>query len=73
MAKPGQDILDTVVNMFRKDDGKQHVFTAETVQTAALSMSAFYKACTHPYVIDKTKKYVYIVSDPSPVYICHDF
>lgn len=58
MAKSGQNVVDAVVNTLRRDDGKQHLFTAETFQTVALSLSAFYKAATHPYVIDKTKKYV---------------
>ncbi len=56
MAKPGQDTVQAVLNVFRKDDGNQHLLTADTLQTAALSLSAFYKASTHPYVIDKTKK-----------------
>ena len=56
MGKSGKDVLDAVVNTLRRDDGKQHLFTADTFQTAALSLSAFYKSATHPYVIDKTKK-----------------
>ena len=58
MTKPVQNIADTVFSMFRKDDGKQHLFTKDTLDAAMLSLSAFYKAATHPYVINKTKKYV---------------
>ena len=56
MAKSGRQMVDTIINTLRRDDGKQHLFTAETVQALTLSLSAFYKSATHPYVIDKTKK-----------------
>ena len=56
MAKSGRQMADAIINTLRRDDGKQHLFTAETVQALTLSLSAFYKSATHPYVIDKTKK-----------------
>lgn len=57
MTDSAQETIDAVVDIFRRQDGKQHLFTTDTLQTAILSLSAFYKAATHPYVIDKTKKY----------------
>ena len=56
MANSGRRAVDTIVNTFRRDNGSQHLFTAETLQAVTLSLSAFYKSATHPYVIDKTKK-----------------
>jgi len=58
MTKPVQNIADTVISMFRREDSKQHLFTKDKLHAAVLSLSAFYKSATHPYVIDKTKKYV---------------
>ncbi len=58
MTKPVQNIADAVISTFRRDDGKQHLFTKDTLDAAVLSLSAFYKSATHPYVVDKTKKYV---------------
>ncbi len=58
MTKPVQNIADAVISTFRREDGKQHLFTKDTLDAAVLSMSAFYKSATHPYVVDKTKKYV---------------
>lgn len=56
MTKSSRQAVDAVINTFRRDDGKQHLFTAETFQAVTLSLSAFYQSATHPYVIDKTKK-----------------
>lgn len=56
MAKCARQALDSVVNTFRRDNGRQHLLTAETFQAVTLSLSAFCKSATHPYVIDKTKK-----------------
>ena len=61
MTKPVQNIVNAVISMFRREDGKQHLFTKNTLDAAVLSLSAFYKSATHPYVIDKTKKYVYLM------------
>ena len=58
MTKPMQNIANNVISMFRREDGKQHLFTKDTLHAAVLSLSAFYKAATHPYIIDKTKMYV---------------
>ena len=56
MTKSSRQAVDAIINTFRRDDGKQHLFTAETFQAVTLSLSAFYQSATHPYVIDKTKK-----------------
>ena len=58
MTKPVQNIADAVISMFRREGGKQHLFTKDTLDAAVLSLSAFYKSATHPYVVDKTQKYV---------------
>lgn len=58
MTRPVHNIADAVISMFQREDGKQHLFTKDTLDAAVLSLSAFYKSATHPYVIDKTKKYV---------------
>ncbi|KAL0031129.1 hypothetical protein WJX77_005072 [Trebouxia sp. C0004] len=56
MTKPVQNTADAVISIFRREDDKQHLFTKDTLDAAVLSLSAFYKSATHPYVIDKTKK-----------------
>lgn len=56
MGTSGGQAVDAIINTFRRDNDGQHLFTAKTLQAVTLSLSAFYKSATHPYVIDKTKK-----------------
>ena len=51
-----KNTAEAITDAIRRDDGQQHLLTLETFQTAALSLTAFYKASTHPYVIRKIRK-----------------